>query len=299
MNVTAIIIVKNNPPHLSETLDSIEDFVSEIIIGEISMDPTLKRTLEHNSKYKFISLPETVPYADLVKEDLKSHATGDFILYLDPDEIFPSSVKNLLRDHVESSDYFYFPRKNLIFGKWIKHSRWWPDYQLRFFRKDAVVWPKTIHPVPVAKGKEYKFESKAEYAIVHHNYENIDEFMNKMPRYAKGEAIERLERKEELTLIKASQLGISEFVSRFFASQGYKDGMHGLVLAFLQMFYYFLVYFYFWELKEYPEVSLAEMASVTDAYFKQGLYETKFWKNKTGIGNGIEEKIKMKIIKRL
>ncbi|MEO6509105.1 MAG: glycosyltransferase [Patescibacteria group bacterium] len=298
MNVSAIIVVKHNPPHLKETLDSIEDFVTEIIIGDIDMDASLRKQLEKNSRYTIITLPTDIKYADLVKEDLKKKTVGDYILYLDPDEVFPNAAKEILIEKAQDYDYFYFPRKNFIFGKWITYSRWWPDYQLRFFKKNAVVWPKNIHPIPETRGKEYRLEEKEELSITHYNYENLDEFMEKMPRYAKGDAIERIANNEEFTLRNAVNKGISEFISRFFSHHGYKDGMHGFVLSFLQMFYYFLVYFYTWELNKYPDMPVKEMVETADDFFKQGLYETKYWKLKTKLDKS-SDKLKMKIIKRL
>jgi len=298
MNVSAIIVVKYSPPHFQEMLDSIEEFVSEIIIGDVQMDEKLKKELEQNPKVKIISLPPTIPYADLVKEDLKKESRGEYILYMDPDEVLPKETILLLEEKKDTYDYVLFPRKNFIFGKWIAHSKWWPDYQLRFFKRDAVTWPKTIHPIAEKNGREFRIEPKEKYAIVHYNYENLDEFMEKMPRYAKGDAKERLEQNEEYTLHKAIKEGISEFIGRFFSSEGYKDGMHGLVLSFLQMFYYLLVYFYTWELKKYPEMSSKEMANIASDYFKQGFYETTFWKDKSKLGSS-SDKIKMKIIKRL
>src|SRR3989339_1442942 len=89
--ISAIIVVKNNPLRLFETLESINDFVSEIIIGDIDIGNEYKKRLLENKKVKIIDLPSDTPFADLVKEDLKKQAKGDYILYLDPDEIFPST----------------------------------------------------------------------------------------------------------------------------------------------------------------------------------------------------------------
>ncbi len=298
MNISAIIVVKNSPPHLFETLHSIEGFVSEIIIGDISIDPNIKKKLETNSKYSIVSLDPETSYVELVREELKLHAKNEFILYLDSDEIFPSHVLNILSEKKDEFDCFYFPRKNIIFGKWMEHSRWWPDYQLRFFRRTTVSWPKKIHTDPVVNGKVYKFPPEEKFSILHYNYENLDEFMSKMIRYAKSDALERISEKSNFTISSAINLGISEFISRFFAHDGYKDGLHGFALSFLQMFYYFLVFFYYWELKKYPDIPHTELTSTVDTYFKQGLYETKFWKDKKGLGSS-SEKIKMKIIKRM
>src|SRR3990172_11435260 len=226
--ISAIIVVKNKPPHLFESLNSIKDFVSEIIIGNIDIGDDDKKRLLENKKVKIIDLPSNTPFADLVKEDLKKEAKGEYILYLDPDEIFPSTefipneVEGLrtspqLTSFLNKYDFFLFPRKNIIFSKWIQHSRWWPDYQLRLFKKNAVNWPKALQPIPKGKGKEYKFEAKVENAILHYNYDDIDQYLEKATRYAKSEAESLIQKKENYTLSQSLQKSLSEFIGRFFS----------------------------------------------------------------------------------
>lgn len=294
--ISAIIVVKNSPPHLFEAIDSINDIVKEIIIGNVDVGNDYKQNLLHNKKVQIIDLPSDIPFADLVKEDLKKQAKGRYILYIDPDEIFPAISNQQLTMLLQKYDYFYFPRKNIIFGKWIQHSRWWPDYQLRLFKKDAVVWPRKIHPVPVGRGKEYRFEAKEENAILHYNYNNLDKYLEKAARYAKTEA----SLLKEYSLSTALKQAVSEFVSRYFADEGFKDGMHGFVLSSLQMFYYFLVYFYYWEYKKYPEEK--ELSKDLQNFVSQFNYETNFWVSKkrlTSPTNKLKLKIQNLILKHL
>ena len=291
--ISAVIIVKNNPSHLFETLDSIDALVSEIIIGDIDIGNDYRKRLLENKKVRIIKLPSDVPFADLVKEDLKKQAKGDDILFLDPDEIFPTISNKQLTILLQDYDYFLFPRKNIIFGKWIEHSRWWPDYQLRLFKKNAVVWPKALHPIPKGKGKEYKFEAKVENAILHYNYDDIDQYLEKATRYAKSEAESLIQKKENYTLSQSLQKSLSEFIGRFFSSEGYKDGMHGFVLSILQMFYYFLVYFYFWEKKKYSSIEKNIPQSFQN-FTRELHFDTNFWLNEK-ILIPTSEKIKLKI----
>ena len=288
-SVSAIIVVKNNPPHLFETLESIKNLVSEIIIGDIDIGDNYRKRLSENIKIKFITLRSYIPFADLIKEDLKIEAKGEYILYLDPDEIFPEKAIKFLSKHLQEYDYYLFPRKNIIFDKWIEHSRWWPDYQPRLFKKDSVIWPKQIHPIPQTIGKEYKFEPKEENAILHYNYDNIDQYLEKAIRYAKTEA----KLKENYSLTQATKDAKTEFISRYFAKDGFKDGMHGFVLAILQMFYYFLVYFYFWERKKYQNIETN--IPITYQGFAANLYyESSFWHDIKILTLGLE-KIKLKL----
>lgn len=293
--ISAIIIIKNHPPHIFATIDSINDLAYEIIIGKIDVPAGLQNKLSQNKKIKLLDLPSDTRFADLVKENLKRNAGGEYILYLDPDEIFPQSVKKFLHQNLDRFDHFFFPRKNIIFGKWIEHTRWWPDYQLRLFKKNSVIWPATLHPVPTAKGKGFRFEAVSSNAIFHYNYDSIDQFIEKATRYAKFEAELIHEKKKNLTLQDTMRQSISEFIGRFFAYDGYRDGLHGFILSFLQMFYYFLVYCYFWERKKYFTIAKDELIINSKSFFVRSLYETNFWLSRKNLVSTVE-KLKARLV---
>src|SRR5258708_18647335 len=80
-------------------------------------------------KHEFINYVEPVRNFGLEK------ATGEWILILDPDEEISSSLKARLTQIVkeENIDYVRIQRNNIVFRKTLRHSRWWPDYNIRFF----------------------------------------------------------------------------------------------------------------------------------------------------------------------
>lgn len=275
MKITAIIVVHGNPSHFSQCVESIVNHVDEIIIGDVGMSVHLPQKAK--AKSKIIKLDQKTPFADLVKEDLKAQATGDFILYLDPDEVLNESFWNIVKKEVDNYDYFLLPRKNIIFGKWISRAGWWPDYQVRFFRKDAVVWPKKIHPQPTTTGREYKIEAKEELAILHFNYDNITHYLEKAIRYAKFEADDAIREHKELTLRQTIPHAIHEFISRYFANDGYKDGSHGFIVSFLQMFYYFLVFFFYVEKRNYTYREEASIPKEIAFFFRNSYFESNYW----------------------
>lgn len=297
-SISTVIVVKNSPPHLFESLASIDKLVSEIIIGNIDIGNDYKKRLLENKKVRIIDLPSNTPYADLVKEDLKKQAKEEYVLYLDPDEIFPTISNHQLTILFQQYDYFLFPRKNIIFNKWIEYSRWWPDYQLRLFKKNSVTWPKELHPIPIKKGREYKFDPKEENAIIHFNYDNLDQYLEKAIRYAKSEAYFLVEKKENLSLKQTIQKALSEFISRFFALDGYRDGLHGYVLSVLQMFYYFLVYFYYWEQKKYFNEKQELLVENSKNFFRNGYKETLYWQINKNLINPLQ-KLKSKILRKI
>lgn len=277
-NISTIIVAKDSPPHLFETIQSASDISSKIIVIDIGIDQSVLAKLMSQAKIKVVKMNEPVPYVELIRQKSISHAGHDYILMLDPDEVLSESLKKVLTENYQKYDFVRIPRKNIIFSSWIKHSRWWPDYQIRLFKKGSVIWPPVLHAQPETTGEGLTIEPQEDLSIIHYNYNNLNEFLEKMTRYASSEAQERIDNKENYTLSKAFTMGINEFISRYFASQGYKDGVHGLVLAFLQMFYYFLVYTYFWEKKGYKTTESND--SIIEAglnFFKKGLYETMHW----------------------
>ncbi len=271
------MVITENPPYAEKSIESVEPYVEEFIIGTIRINKELLEKLRHNPKCRFFPVSSDIPFADLVKEDLKQHAKYDYILYLDPDELVPQKTWKIIEMNMEHFDSFAFPRKNIIFGKWIEHSRWWPDYQLRLFKKDTVIWPKEIHPEPVTKGREFQIPADERNAIIHYNYGSIDEYLTKARRYARSEAITYIQNKTDLTLPNSIRKSLTEFVSRFFANEGYRDGSHGFILAVLQMFYYVLIYMYYWELKKYPQEKLETLLEANNQFFTAGVFESNYW----------------------
>lgn len=292
--ITAILVVKDNPPHIMETLQSIDGFVSEILIVDIGIDLKLRETL---SQYKpvFIDIKTPVPYVELIREKVKGEAKQPYILFLDPDEIVPEALKKEWEQRLDKYDFIRTPRKNLIFGKWIRHSRWWPDYQIRLFRKEAVIWPTVIHAQPETKGEAYTINPLEELAILHHNYETIDEYFLKAIRYAKAESANLVALGNPPSLAVSMKKAVSEFISRFFADEGYKDGLHGFMLSFFQMVYPMLVYFYSQEQTGFKTPpSEKELIAESTGFFGKLFKESIYWKGKkdtTSIKNRIVEKL--------
>lgn len=291
--ISVVIVAKDNPPFLLQSLKSVNTIAGETIVIDIGLLPIIKKRIAELPGVKVISM-KPVPYVEKIREKTKKFTRFEYILFLDPDEVINEKLGTLLVSYIGKTNFIKIPRKNIIFQKWIQHSRWWPDYQIRFFKKSAVTWPTLIHKQPQTTGDGITLEAIEANAIEHFNYVSIDEYMMKALRYAKSEAHELTQSKQPYMLKTAVTKSLSEFISRYFAEDGYKDGMHGFVLAILQLFYSYLVYFYYWEEKKYNQIPQQEIVDSAYTFFKNGLYETHYWHNKKQITSGIK-KIKGRI----
>jgi len=205
-------------------------------------------------------------------------------LILDADEVIPELLAKTLKKLAKSpkgASFFRLPRKNIIFGKWLKHSRWWPDLIVRFFKKGAVSWSDKIHRVPLTRGEGKDLEAKETNAIIHYNYESISQYLERINRYTDIQLQELIDEKYEFQWTDLIKKPTSEFLSRFFAGEGYKDGFHGLVLGLLQAFSEFVLYLKVWEKQGFKAQELPLQDFVAE--MQQLGKETAYWWTTTAI----------------
>lgn len=275
INISVVLVVKNEEKNIERCLTSVKDFADEIIVVD---DSSTDKTVEIAKKFTDkIFLHKSLGYVEPARNFAISKATGDFVLILDADEELTKSLGETLRSISEGSDsdVVVIPRKNITFSSWIKNTGWWPDYQIRFFRKGKVIWKDKIHSVPEVQGIEKKLEAKEENALVHHNYQSISQFILKLDRYTTTEAEEvKNEKFRPEDLIKKPA---AEFVNRFFSSRGYKDGVHGLALSLLMAFYILVVELKKWEEKDFIDNDQDSVLEITENGMKESNKILRYW----------------------
>ena len=150
--ISAVINVRNEADDLSKCLRSLRDFADEIIVVDMhSTDASVSIAQTLGAKvFSFRPMKHVEPARNFAL----SKATGRWIILLDPDEYLSKTLKRELKRITARTDidFVRIPRKNLILGKWFRHSNWWPDYLIRFFRRGQVNWNKEIHSQPTTKG---------------------------------------------------------------------------------------------------------------------------------------------------
>jgi len=281
---------------LSRTLESVRGFADEIIL--IDMTSTGSGLTKLAEKYGARAHKhKKVSYVEPVRNFSIEKASGEWILIMDPDEVLPKSLKKKLLEIVArpSADYFRIPRKNIIFGKWIKHSRWWPDYNIRFFRKGRVEWTEEIHGVPVTSGKGADLEAEGENALKHYHYNSVEQYIGRMNRYSSKHAELLVKKGYKFDWGDLIRRPTAEFLGRYFSGEGYKDGVHGLVLSLLQAFSEAVVYIKVWQNGGFEK----ENIKVGDVIGEMGRAEKEvsYWQADTLIKNGrggIKQRVKRK-----
>lgn len=293
--ISVVINTLNEEKNLLRALTSVKDFADEIVVVDMmSEDGTQSVARKFGAKvYEY----EKAGYVEPARNFAISKTTGDWILILDADEELQSSLLKKLRGIVKKpgADYYRLSRKNIIFGKWIKHSRWWPDYNIRFFKKGYVSWSEVIHSVPMTKGDGIDLEAREEAAIIHHHYQTVEQFVERLNRYTTEHAKLLLKDGYFFEWSDLIRKPMNEFLSRYFQGEGYKDGLHGLVLAALQAFSEFVVYLKTWQYSGFDErhVDIEE----TVGQMKEAESDLHYWESDALLKEvgGLKHRIKRKL----
>lgn len=276
--ISVIINTFNEEDIIGRAIDSVK-WADEIIICDMhSKDKTVEIAKRAGAKVFYHNFKSFVEPA---RNFAISKASKEWILILDPDEEVSLELKDKLlqiSQNLKQIDYIRVPRKNLIFGMWVRASMWWPDYNIRFFKKDKVSWSDRIHRPPSVLGQGLDLPEEEKWAIIHHHYNNVSQYLERMIRYTKIQA-EELEKNgykfEWGDLIKKP---LGEFLGRFFANKGYQDGIHGLALSLLQAFSQLVVYLRLWEVDGFrsKELSLKELNALSEQAGKDIDYWFKY-----------------------
>ena len=254
--ISAVINTFNEERNIVRAINSVK-WADEILVCDMHSDDQTAE-LAKKSGARVISY-KRLDYVEPARNFAISKASNEWILVLDPDEEIPESLKTRLIQisyRMGQIDYVRIPRKNIIFGKWIKASMWWPDFNIRFFRKGQVKWSEQIHRPPQVSGQGLDLSAEEDLAILHHNYQTVSQFIDRLNRYTKVQAEELKGRGYKFIWRDLIDKPLNEFLSRFFAGRGYQDGLHGLVLGLLQAFSFLVVYIRLWEETRFREQNL-------------------------------------------
>jgi hypothetical protein len=239
--LSGIVLTLNEAKHIRECLESIRGFVDEMIVFDSgSGDGTAE--IAALAGARVISRPFD-NYAAQRNAAIEA-GRGDWVFFIDADERADAALGQEIREQISHSDsaipntvLFWIPRKNFIFGKWIRHTGWAPDYQPRVLKKGRAWFDpaRPVHELVIAEGSEGFLNTP----LVHYNYETLAQFRDKQRRYTKFEAQIMAAEGVPPRLRSYLSMPAREFLRRFILLEGYRDGLHGLWLSLLMAYYAF------------------------------------------------------------
>lgn len=246
--ISVTVISKNEADNIKNCLESVNWASEVIVIDQFSTDGTADIARSLGAK---VFQEHWQGFAGQ-KNMAIAEARGPWILSLDADE----RITPLLRQEIEEvisrgNDYkgYYIPRKNFFCKQWIRYGGWYPDYNLRLFRKDSGSFEeRAVHEKVVIQGNA----AYLRYPMEHYTYGSVSDYLKKLEKYSRLAALEISERKSWTRWHTLILRPIFTFISMYMLRLGILDGAPGLFLAVSYSYYTFLKYYRFYE-KDFDE----------------------------------------------
>ncbi len=245
--LTVIILTDNETAHIVPCLRAAQWADNRLVIHSGSDDDIPALAAAHGARVlsrPFTNWPEQRNYA-------LDQATTDWVLFVDVDERvtldLARAVQAVLAAAQETTCVGYWiPRQNVILGRWVRHAGWYPDYQLRLFRRSCGRYDpaRPVHELVQLSGEAGRLTPP----LVHLNYSSWGQFWAKQRRYARLEA-ERLQgegiRPKPHSLILQP---LRELRRRYWELHGHREGLLGLQLSLALSWFTFVTYYHLWQL---------------------------------------------------
>jgi glycosyltransferase involved in cell wall biosynthesis len=238
--LSAVIITYNEEQYIENCLVSLKKVVDEIVVVDsFSTDGTEEICKRHNVKFirqKFLGYVEQKNFA-------LTQASHPYILSLDADEaVSDEAVKSILKVK-ENFEYdgYVFNRSNNYCGHWLKHTRSYPDKQLRLFDSRKGKWkgPNPHDRFVLEKGAR---SSKIKGDILHWNFESYEEHIEKMNKFSTIAALEAYKAGKKSGPFTAVIHSSWSFFRSFFIYGGLLDGYDGYISCSIAAYGSFIKY---------------------------------------------------------
>jgi glycosyltransferase involved in cell wall biosynthesis len=173
------------------------------------------------------------------KNSAAAKATGDWLLGLDADEVVSPQlaieIRSILSEGRRGEKFaaFSFPRRSWYCGRWIRHGDWYPDRQIRLWRKGRANWGgMDPHDKLLVRGRVGKLRAD----LHHYSNESIARQIAKISPYQQEYVKQYLARGRSAGWVEFAVRPIWRFVRAYIVRRGFLDGWQGFYIAALSSF---------------------------------------------------------------
>ena len=240
MKISAAIITLNEERNIARALESLRCCDEVLVVDSGSND----RTAEIAAKLGARVVESPWGGYARQKNYAADSASHDWILSIDADERVSPALASEIRGVLEREPReaaFRIPRMTRHFGRWMRTTDAYPDYQVRLYDRRRARWkPLQVHESVAADGPVGTLRND----LLHEGDETIAERKTKLRHYARlsaGEMHRAGRRGGALALLLHPP---AAFLRSYVLRRGFLDGRAGLRVSALQAYYVYLKFAY-------------------------------------------------------
>lgn len=225
--LTVCLVAQNEQENLPRVLASVQGLADEIVVVDGgSTDRTAEVAREHGAK---VVQRQFTNHADQ-KNFAASVASHDWILLLDADEQLSDELKASLhqwKTREPEGLVYEMARLTWYLGAWIHHSRWYPDWQRRLYRRDKASFDGAIHSALRYDGKIGRLHGD----LLHYTIRTFAEHEAKVEKYTTAIAQEMFDHGKRDWRAAMWFAAPWSWIHHFFLGAGFLDGYRGALIA--------------------------------------------------------------------
>jgi (heptosyl)LPS beta-1,4-glucosyltransferase len=245
LKISASIIVRNEEENIAALCETVAWADEIVIVDSDSTDRTAelaRRCTQKVFNREFRGYKDKHEFAD-------AQTAGDWIFWIDADERVTPELRAAIealrhRDPATLPDGFRIARRTRFLGRWIMHSGWYPDYQMRLYRKAASYWDGVApHEVAHVRGRVETLPGE----FLHYTSHSLSDHHLRSDSYTTLAADYLHANGKRARALDLFLLPIAAFVRTYLLKQGFRDGAPGLIIAMQTAYSVFLKYAKIWE----------------------------------------------------
>lgn len=244
--VSAIVVCFNEEKNIGACLDSLRWCDEIVVVDSFSTDRTVEICRQYTER---ILQRNWTGYRDQ-KAFAHSQATRDWVLLVDSDErVTPElrdEINQMLSSYAGAYAGFSVPRLVFYLGRWWRRGGWYPDYDVRLFRRDRATWGGTDpHEKILIDGKVRRLR----HPLQHYSYRSIEDHIQRINHFTSISARELWKQGKRFHRSDALFRPAFRFFRSYVLKRGFLEGFAGFHVALTAAVYVFLKYAKLWELE--------------------------------------------------
>jgi glycosyltransferase involved in cell wall biosynthesis len=254
LKISATIITFNEAENIRAACESVSWADEVLVVDSRSTDAT--REIASGCGARVVE--REWPGFAAQKQFAARAAAHEWVFSLDADERVSddlrASVERLRRAGEDKlADGYRVARRSFYMGRWIRGGGWYPDFQLRLYRRERGLWEGAYIHESVRMRPGARVETLAgdllHYSVrdAAHHHRMIGE------RYAPLAARQMFEAGRRTSPLRVATAAPAAFARSFVLKGGFRDGLAGLAIARFAAHHAFLKHLMLWEMQKGDE----------------------------------------------
>jgi glycosyltransferase involved in cell wall biosynthesis len=251
LKISATIITFNEAANIRAACEAVAWANEILVVDSESTDET--REIAAACGARVISRPW--PGFAAQKQFAANEAKYEWVFSLDADERVSDELRKAIEDLLYTNeerlaDGYRIPRRSFYMGRWIRGGGWYPDHQLRLYKKTLGRWQGAYIHESVKMPEGARVETLT--GDIHHFSGEDAAHHHRMigERYAPLAARQMFENGRRTSILRIITASPFAFIRSYILKAGFRDGLAGYAIARFAAHHDFLKHLMLWEMQK-------------------------------------------------